>query len=68
MKLTREDWQKLEKMSIKDRLERLEERAYDISERLSDMDLKEFNKEMENISEDADKHTLWVFGITMVLT
>jgi hypothetical protein len=23
---------------------------------------------MENISEDADKHTLWVFGITMVLT
>ena len=68
MKLTREDWQKLEKMSIKDRLERLEERAYDTSERLSDMDLKEFNKEMENLSEDTDKHMLWIFGIAMVLT
>ena len=68
MKLTREDWQKLEKMSIKDRLERLEERAYDTSERLSDIDLKEFNKEMENLSEDADKHMLCVFGIAMALT
>lgn len=67
MKLTREDWQKLEKMSIKDRLERLEERAYDTSERLSDMDLKEFNKEMEEYSDEADKHMLWVFGIAMVL-
>lgn len=68
MKLTREDWQKLEKMSIKDRLERLEERAYDTSERLSDMDLKEFNKEMEEYSDEADKHMMWTFGIAMVLT
>lgn len=68
MKLTREDWQKLEKMSIKDRLERLEERAYDTSERLSDMDLKEFNKEIDEANYEADKHMLWVFGIAMVLT
>lgn len=68
MKLTREDWQKLEKMSIKDRLERLEERAYDTSERLSDMDWKEFNKEIDEANDEADRHMLWVFGIAMVLT
>ncbi len=68
MKLTREDWQKLEKMSIKDRLERLEERAYDTSERLSDMDWKEFNKEIDEANDEADRHMLWAFGIAMVLT
>lgn len=68
MKLTREDWQKLEKMSIKDRLERLEERAYDTSERLSDMDWKEFNKEIDEANDEADRHMMWVFCIAMVLT
>ena len=68
MKLTREDWQKLEKMSIKDRLERVEERAYDTSERLSDMAWENFNKELDEANDDADRHMMWVFGISMVLT
>lgn len=68
MKLTREEWQKLEKMSIKDRLERLEERAYNTSERLSDIALEEFNKEMDEADNEADRHMVWVFWIAMVLT
>jgi septation ring formation regulator EzrA len=68
MKLTREDWQKLEKMSIKDRLERVEERVYDTSERLSDMAWENFNKELDEANDDADRHMMWVFGTSMVLT
>jgi hypothetical protein len=68
MKLTREDWQKLEKMSIKDRLERVEERVYDTSERLSDMAWENFNKELDEANYDADRHMMWVFGTSMVLT
>ena len=68
MKLTREERKSLEKMSIKDRLERLEERADDTSERLSDMDWKEFNKEIDEANDEADRHMLWAFWIAMVLT
>lgn len=68
MKLTREERKSLEKMSIKDRLERLEERADDTSERLSDMAWENFNKELDEANGVADKHMLWVFGIAMVLT
>lgn len=68
MKLTRDEWQKLEKMSIKDRLERLEERADNTSERLSDMAWENFNKELDEANDEADRHMMWVFGIAMVLT
>lgn len=67
MKLTREQWKTLDKMSIKDRLERLEERAYDTSERLSDMDLKEFNKEMDAINDESDTKCLWAICLAMIL-
>ena len=67
MKLTREQWETLDKMSIKERVERLEELEDQISQELSDMRLKEFNKEMDEITETSDRQCMWVLCISMIL-
>lgn len=67
MKLTREQWETLDKMSIKERVERLEELECEIEKELSDFRLKEFNKEMDEISDTSDKQCMWAVCISMIL-
>ena len=54
MKLTKEQWKKLESMSIDERLERLEELVDNLIEINSQRELDKFNKEMQEISDDCD--------------
>lgn len=67
MKLTREQRETLDKMSIKERVERLEELEDQIEQELSDMSLKEFNREMDEITDASDKQCLWAVCIGMIL-
>lgn len=67
MQLTREQWETLDKMSIKERVERLEELEDQIEQELSDMSLKEFNREMDEITDASDKQCLWAVCIGMIL-
>ena len=60
MKLTREQWENLEKMPIKKRVERLEER-------ISDLDNRYFNHVMDEITEDSDNKSLWAICLAMVI-
>lgn len=67
MKLTKEQWKKLESMSIDERLERLEELVDNLIEINSQRELDKFNKEMQEISDDCDNWKMWIFTIAMIL-
>lgn len=67
MKLTREQWGTLDKMSIKERVERLEEIVYVLQEDVKHIYDKEFEKALDNINEESDKQCMWIICITMVL-
>lgn len=67
MELTREQWKTLDEMSIKERVERLEELEDQIEQELSDMRIKEFNREMDEITETSDKQCMWAVCISMIL-
>lgn len=67
MQLTREQWETLDNLSIKERVERLEELEDQIEQELSDMRLKEFNREMDEITDTSDKQFMWVVCISMIL-
>lgn len=67
MQLTREQWETLDKLSIKERVERLEELEDQIEQELSNMRLKEFNREMDEITETSDKQCIWALCIGMIL-
>lgn len=67
MQLTREQWETLDKAPIKERVERLEEIVDGLEQDLSDMRMKEFEKELDTINDDADKQCLWAVCIAMIL-
>lgn len=67
MKLTREQWQNLEKMPIKKRVERLEERISDLDNRVLDFRKREFEKEFDKINDESDTNRLWAICIGMIL-
>lgn len=67
MQLTREQWETLDKLSIKERVERLEELEDQVEQELSDMRLKEFNREMDEITDASDKQCMWAVCISMIL-
>ena len=67
MKLTRDERQSLEKATIKERVERLEEYVDYLQERKSQRDLDEFNKEMDEINDTYDKHCMWAVCMSMIL-
>ena len=59
MKLTRNQWRQLEKMPIKERVERLEER-------ISDLDNRYYHHVMDEINEDADKKSMRIIITSMI--
>ena len=67
MKLTREQWQNLEKMPIKKRVERLEERISDLDNRVLDFRKREFEKEFDKINYESDTKCIWAICIAMIL-
>ena len=54
-------------MSLKERVERLEELEDQIEQELSDMRLKEFNREIDEITDTSDKQCMWALCIAMIL-
>jgi hypothetical protein len=67
MRLTREQWEILDKMSIKERVERLEELADEIESEQSDIRMKEIEKEFDSIDEECDNHYLRTLIVAMIL-
>lgn len=67
MQLTREEWKALDKAPIKERVERLEEIVDGLEQDLSDMRMKEFEKELDAINDDADKKCMWALCLSMIL-
>jgi hypothetical protein len=67
MQLTREQWETLDKMSIKERVERLEELVDEIESEQSDIRMKEIEKEFDSIDEECDKHYLRTLIVAMIL-
>ncbi len=67
MKLTREQWETLNKASIKERVERLEELVDEIENEQSNIRMKEFEKELDSIDEECDKHYLRTLIVAMIL-
>lgn len=67
MKLTREQWETLNKLPLKERVERLEELTDQLQEEMRDIRMKEFEKELDTINDDADKKCLWAVCISMIL-
>lgn len=67
MQLTKEQWEKLNEMTLKERVERLEELMYDAQRELSDIRLREFNEEMNAIDDEYDKHCLRAIITAMIL-
>ena len=67
MKLTREQRQTLDKMSIKERVERLEECFSEVEEDLTHIRRIEFEKEFDKINEESDKQCMWTICIAMIL-
>lgn len=59
MKLTRNQWRQLEKMPIKERVERLEER-------ISDLDNRYYHHVMDEINEDTDKKSMRIIITSMI--
>lgn len=66
MKLTREQRGMLNDMTLKERVERLEELEDQIEQELSDMRLKEFNREMDEITDKSDRQSMWALCIGMI--
>ena len=67
MKLTKEQWTKLEKMPIKERVERLEELVYVLQEDVKHIYDKEFEKVLDDINDESDTKCLWAICIAMIL-
>lgn len=67
MQLTREQWETLDKLSIKERVERLEELVDEIENEQSNIRMKEFEKELDSIDEECDKHYLRTLIVAMIL-
>lgn len=67
MQLTREQWETLDKAPIKERVERLEEIVDGLEQDLSDMRMKAFEKELDEINDEADKKCIWALCIGMIL-
>ena len=67
MELTRDERQALEKATLKERVERLEEYVDYLHQRESDRDLEEFNKSMDEISERSDKQCMLLIIFAMLL-
>lgn len=67
MKLTRDEWQALEKATLKERIERLEEYVDYSQQREEQRSLDEFNKEMNDISEKSYKQQLAITCVAMIL-
>ena len=67
MKLTREQREALNKMPIKERVERLEERLDVIQRDLGDIKTDNFSKELDTINDEADKKCIWALCISMIL-
>lgn len=67
MQLTKEQRKKLNEMTLKERIERLEELMYDAQRELSDIRLREFNKEMDAINDESDKYCLRAIITAMIL-
>lgn len=67
MQLTREEWKALDKAPIKERVERLEEIVDGLEQDLSDMRMKEFEKELDTINDKADKQCIWALCLSMIL-
>lgn len=67
MKLTREQWAKLNDMTLKERVERLEELVDEIESEQSRIRMKEFEKEMDAINDEADTKCLWALVVSMIL-
>ena len=68
MKLTKEQRKKLNDMTLKERVERLEELVDEIDNEQRHIRMKEFEEELDTINDEAGRHMLWAFGISMVLT
>ena len=67
MQLTREQWETLDKAPIKERVERLEEIVDGLEQDLRDMRMKEIEKELDTINDEADNKCLWAICIGMIL-
>ena len=67
MKLTRDERKALEKSTIKERVERLEEYVDYLQERESQRNLDEFNKEIDEANNTYDKQCMWAVCIAMIL-
>jgi uncharacterized FlaG/YvyC family protein len=67
MKLTKEQWTKLEKMPIKERVERLEELVYVLQEDVKHIYDKEFEKVLDDINDESDTKCIWTICIGMIL-
>ena len=67
MELTREQWAKLNDMTLKERVERLEELVDEIESEQSRMRMKEFEKELDTINDEADTKCLWALVVSMIL-
>lgn len=67
MKLTREQWGKLNDMTLKERVERLEELVDEIETEQSRIRMNEFGKEMDAINDESDTKCLWATCIAMIL-
>lgn len=67
MKLTRDERQALEKATLKERVERLEEYVDFLSEERDREMMDKFNKEMDEINEKSDVQCMWALIIGMLL-
>jgi coenzyme F420-reducing hydrogenase delta subunit len=67
MKLTREQWEKLDDMTLKERVERLEELVDEIETEQSRIRMKEFEKELDKINDEADTKCIWALVVSMIL-
>lgn len=67
MKLTKEQWTKLEKMPIKERVERLEELVYVLQEDVKHIYDKEFEKVLDDINDESYTKAVWTICIGMIL-
>ena len=67
MKLTREQWETLDKAPIKERVERLEEIVDCIEQDLRDMRMKAFEEEFDTINDEADKKCLRAVILSFLL-
>lgn len=67
MKLTKEQRKKLNDMTLKERVERLEELVDEIDNEQRHIRMKEFEKELDEINDEADTKCLWALVVGMIL-